>query len=383
MAYPAQCPNCRTLLAFPDESTGGPVRCPVCDSRYIIQGRRVVHLGFTDFYRILDIEPDAGEAAIRRAVRSKVLRHHPDRNPGDPEATQRLRDILMAKELLTDPAKRRHFDSVYHAPPLKKWREHASSESRARPQYTSPTTGRRRVNFESYEEPPRRTRRERRYEDIDHLIDEIDIIFMQAGVPINMKGRRWRSYRKVKAVWQVIGAMSLGLAGLVFGIINGTWIGAAVLAVLGAVAGWLLTAYPGGLVVLAFFIARMFVFSVILALAASKLATDSWLPPELGNLLVVFNASSIMGAIALGLWWIGASTFQTREPFFVHHMVHRQGALGAWMGALWAFFIVTVLNLGDAAMQSMAVWWLGLFTLYLILDTTLFGRTWVIINDRR
>jgi hypothetical protein len=177
--------------------------------------------------------------------------------------------------------------------------------------------------------------------------------------------------------------MSLGLAGVVFGILNGTPVGAVLLGLLGAVAGWLLTAYPGGLVVLAFFIARMFVFSVLLSFVASKLATGSWLPGELSRLLIIFNSSSIMGAIALGLWWIGASTFQTREPFFVHHMVHRQGALGAWMGALWAFFIVTVLNLSDAAVQGMAGWWLGLFTVYLILDTQLFGRTWVIINDRR
>jgi DNA-directed RNA polymerase subunit RPC12/RpoP len=386
MAFPAQCPRCRTLLAFPEQSSGAPVRCPVCNSRYIIEGRRAVHLGFTDFYSILDIEPDSSEATIRRAVRSMVLKHHPDRNPNDPEATERIRDILMAKELLTDPAKRRHFDSVYNAPPLPMWQAYAQQERYARPQYPPPPSSRSsRVTYEPYEPPPppRQERTRRQYEDIDHLIDEIDIIFMQAGVPINIRGRRWRSYRKVKTIWQVIGAMSVGLAGVVFGIVNGTGLGAALLGILGAVAGWLLTAYPGGLVVLAFFIARMFVFSVLLSLVASKLATGSWLPGELGRLLVIFNTSAIMGSIALGLWWIGASTFQTREPFFVHHMVHRQGALGAWMGALWAFFIVTVMNLSNMEMQAMAGWWLGLFTVYLILDTQLFGRTWVIISDHR
>ena len=61
-----------------------------------------------DPYKILDIQPDADDAAIRRAFRKKVRSCHPD-SGGTAEA---FRDLKHAYDLLSDPEKRRHFDET-------------------------------------------------------------------------------------------------------------------------------------------------------------------------------------------------------------------------------------------------------------------------------
>jgi curved DNA-binding protein CbpA len=63
-----------------------------------------------NYYRVLDIHPEATDAEIKRAYRRLALRWHPDRNPGDPEATERFKQISEAYAVLIDPEKRRAYD---------------------------------------------------------------------------------------------------------------------------------------------------------------------------------------------------------------------------------------------------------------------------------
>ncbi|MGH6942703.1 MAG: DnaJ domain-containing protein, partial [Geminicoccaceae bacterium] len=49
-----------------------------------------------DPYRVLNLPRDADPAAIKRAYRALAKRLHPDRNPGDPEAERRFKDITQA-----------------------------------------------------------------------------------------------------------------------------------------------------------------------------------------------------------------------------------------------------------------------------------------------
>jgi DnaJ-class molecular chaperone len=63
-----------------------------------------------DPYRVLNVSRRAGPAAIKAAYRELAKRLHPDRNPGDPGAEQRFKQITQAYELLRDPAKRAQFD---------------------------------------------------------------------------------------------------------------------------------------------------------------------------------------------------------------------------------------------------------------------------------
>lgn len=63
-----------------------------------------------DYYRTLGLHPEAAEEEIRRAYRRLALQWHPDRNPGDPQAEERFKEISEAYAVLIDPAKRREYD---------------------------------------------------------------------------------------------------------------------------------------------------------------------------------------------------------------------------------------------------------------------------------
>jgi hypothetical protein len=52
-----------------------------------------------DFYTILGVEPDARQ-------------HHPDKNPGDPKAAERFREITTAYDILSDPQAREQYDQT-------------------------------------------------------------------------------------------------------------------------------------------------------------------------------------------------------------------------------------------------------------------------------
>jgi preprotein translocase subunit Sec63 len=50
---------------------------------------------------ILGIPLDAGDAQIKNAYRSLAKRFHPDRNPDDPQAEERFKQVQWAYETLT------------------------------------------------------------------------------------------------------------------------------------------------------------------------------------------------------------------------------------------------------------------------------------------
>ncbi len=62
------------------------------------------------FYDVLGVTRDATETEIRKAYRRAALVNHPDKNPGDKQAEARFLRISQAYEVLSDPAKRAHYD---------------------------------------------------------------------------------------------------------------------------------------------------------------------------------------------------------------------------------------------------------------------------------
>ena len=72
-----------------------------------------------DLYARLEIGVDASPEVIELAWRSLLRQHHPDVNPGNPEAEERFKQIAEAYEVLSDAEKRRRYDEL--GP---RWREY-------------------------------------------------------------------------------------------------------------------------------------------------------------------------------------------------------------------------------------------------------------------
>ena len=67
-----------------------------------------------DYYEVLGVDRDATPEEIKKAFRRLALRYHPDRNPDDPDAEARFKEVAEAYEALRDPAKRRRYDLYGH-----------------------------------------------------------------------------------------------------------------------------------------------------------------------------------------------------------------------------------------------------------------------------
>src|SRR5919106_4154234 len=62
-----------------------------------------------NLYDVLGVSRDATQDDIRKAYRRLAREHHPDVNR-DPEAERRFKEINLAYQTLSDPAKRRQYD---------------------------------------------------------------------------------------------------------------------------------------------------------------------------------------------------------------------------------------------------------------------------------
>lgn len=130
----ANCPNCRTELEYPTPSPSTPlasiqVQCFSCRGLFAVQQpppqaqsppprnkNRTRKIGTQDnpletgYYDILGVPINATPDDIKKAYRRLAIKLHPDKNPGDPQAESRFKELAIAYQTLSDPVLRKKYN---------------------------------------------------------------------------------------------------------------------------------------------------------------------------------------------------------------------------------------------------------------------------------
>lgn len=68
-----------------------------------------------DYYDVLGVSRDAGDAELKKAYRRLAMKLHPDRNPDDTGAEEKFKEAKEAYDVLSDRQKRAAYDQFGHA----------------------------------------------------------------------------------------------------------------------------------------------------------------------------------------------------------------------------------------------------------------------------
>ena len=65
-----------------------------------------------DYYSVLGVPASASQDEVKKQYRKLAAKHHPDKNPTDPKAAERFKEISEAYQVLGDAEKRKQYDTM-------------------------------------------------------------------------------------------------------------------------------------------------------------------------------------------------------------------------------------------------------------------------------
>jgi molecular chaperone DnaJ len=68
-----------------------------------------------DYYEVLSVTRTATEEEVKRSYRKLAVKYHPDKNPDDPHAEEKFKELGEAYDVLSDADKRAAYDRFGHA----------------------------------------------------------------------------------------------------------------------------------------------------------------------------------------------------------------------------------------------------------------------------
>src|SRR5881628_3300780 len=68
-----------------------------------------------DYYEVLEVARTATADEVKRSYRRLAVKYHPDKNPDDPHAEEKFKELGEAYEVLLDQDKRAAYDRYGHA----------------------------------------------------------------------------------------------------------------------------------------------------------------------------------------------------------------------------------------------------------------------------
>src|SRR3982075_131069 len=68
-----------------------------------------------DYYEVLSVSRQASLEEIKRSYRKLAVKFHPDKNPDDPHAEEKFKELGEAYDVLMDEEKRAAYDRFGHA----------------------------------------------------------------------------------------------------------------------------------------------------------------------------------------------------------------------------------------------------------------------------
>jgi curved DNA-binding protein CbpA len=79
---------------------------------WLYSNRRKEKMSQGDYYQVLGVDRNATSQKIKEAFRRLAFQYHPDRNKGNPSALEEMKEINEAYAVLSDPRKRREYDTL-------------------------------------------------------------------------------------------------------------------------------------------------------------------------------------------------------------------------------------------------------------------------------